>query len=82
MQRSVILPLAAFLLILLSCNQLYAGPKYLFKIASLAPAGSVWVEQFDKFAKEIREKTTACTRLNYPFWISPSYNLLYRHWSL
>lgn len=57
MQRSVILPLITFFLFLLSCGQLHAGSKYLFKIATLAPAGSIWVDQFDKFAKEIGEKT-------------------------
>jgi len=34
-----------------------APPRHLFKIASLAPAGSVWVEQFENFAKEVTEKT-------------------------
>lgn len=34
-----------------------AAPKHLFKIASLAPEGSVWVNQFEKFASEVTEKT-------------------------
>jgi len=38
-------------------DQALAAPKYLFKIASLAPDGSVWVTQFEKFAREVSEKT-------------------------
>ncbi|SHO43241.1 TRAP transporter substrate-binding protein [Desulfopila aestuarii] len=41
----------------LGVNSAQAGPKHLFKIASLAPDGSVWVTQFEKFTKEVTEKT-------------------------
>lgn len=34
-----------------------AASKYQFKIASLAPEGSVWVTQFEKFSQEVVEKT-------------------------
>jgi len=34
-----------------------AAPKHLFKVASLAPAGSVWIQQFENFAREVEEKT-------------------------
>jgi len=34
-----------------------AKAKYLFKIASLAPEGSIWVTRFDEFTKEVSEKT-------------------------
>jgi TRAP-type C4-dicarboxylate transport system substrate-binding protein len=57
MQRSATLTLAILFLLFFSCNQLQAAPKYLFKIASLAPAGSVWIEQFENFAKDVGEKT-------------------------
>ena len=57
MQRLATLALAAIFLFFFSCNQLLAAPKYLFKIATLAPAGSVWIEQFDNFAKDVEEKT-------------------------
>ena len=36
---------------------LQAKPKHMFKIASLAPEGSVWVESFKEFAAEVTEKT-------------------------
>jgi len=49
--------LAATMLLLATSQWLQAAPKHLFKIASLAPAGSVWVEQFENFAKEVTEKT-------------------------
>ena len=32
-------------------------PKYLFKMASLAPEGSIWAQRFDEFAREVQEKT-------------------------
>ncbi len=41
---------------LLACPQL-SNAKQVFKIASLAPAGSVWVEQFDKFTKDVELAT-------------------------
>ena len=34
-----------------------ADAKYTFKIASLAPDGSVWIKQFQEFAKEVAEKS-------------------------
>jgi len=34
-----------------------AGPKYLFKVASLAPEGSVWAMRFRNFTKEVEEKS-------------------------
>ncbi len=57
MRRCVSLISAMLLLLFFSVSQLQAAPKYLFKIATLAPAGSVWIEQFDNFAKEVGEKT-------------------------
>jgi TRAP-type C4-dicarboxylate transport system substrate-binding protein len=39
-------------------GEAYAGrPKYLFKVASLAPEGSVWTTRFRDFAKEVEEKS-------------------------
>ena len=32
-------------------------PKYLFKMASLAPAGSIWAQRFDQFAQEVKAKS-------------------------
>ncbi|MEA3332220.1 MAG: TRAP transporter substrate-binding protein DctP [Pseudomonadota bacterium] len=32
-------------------------PKYLFKMASLAPEGSIWAQRFDQFAQEVKEKS-------------------------
>jgi TRAP-type C4-dicarboxylate transport system substrate-binding protein len=57
MQRRTTLILTIFFLLFFSCSLLQAAPKYLFKVATLAPGGSVWIEQFDNFAKEVGEKT-------------------------
>ncbi|WP_163335973.1 TRAP transporter substrate-binding protein DctP [Desulfopila sp. IMCC35008] len=38
-------------------GQATAKPKHTFKIASLAPDGSVWVTKFKEFADEVTEKT-------------------------
>ncbi len=57
MQRvSHLVPVTLFLLFL-SCSPIQAASKYLFKIASLAPAGSIWIEQFENFARDVAEKT-------------------------
>jgi TRAP-type C4-dicarboxylate transport system substrate-binding protein len=53
----------ATLLLLLSFSvfcpptDLQAKSKHMFKIASLAPEGSVWVDSFKEFAAEVAEKT-------------------------
>ncbi|MBU0730002.1 MAG: TRAP transporter substrate-binding protein DctP [Proteobacteria bacterium] len=39
------------------CVTAQARSKYLFKIASLAPVGSVWARQFDEFTNEVQQKT-------------------------
>jgi len=42
----------------LTCPQTArAQAKYLFKIASLAPEGSIWARRFDDYAREVSEKT-------------------------
>ncbi len=57
MQRASALTFFTLFCLLISCQFTLAAPKYLFKTASIAPKGSVWVDQFEKFSKEIREKT-------------------------
>jgi TRAP-type transport system periplasmic protein len=57
MQRVATLILCTTLFLMGNCHWLQAAPKHLLKIASLAPAGSVWVEQFENFAKEVETKT-------------------------
>ena len=56
-------PLNLLFLLLLSVTSLFpensraAEAKYVFKIASLAPEGSVWASRFTGFAKEVSAKT-------------------------
>ncbi|MCP3889437.1 MAG: TRAP transporter substrate-binding protein DctP [Desulfobulbaceae bacterium] len=57
MKRYTAAILFTIIALLISTLNLHAAPKYMFKIASLAPGGSVWIDQFNKFAKEITEKT-------------------------
>lgn len=57
MQRLATLITLLLSLLVLDTPLIQAAPKHLFKIASLAPAGSVWVEQFERFAREVEEKT-------------------------
>jgi len=57
MQRILFLLFAALLISATGSNEAQAKPKYLFKIGSLAPSGSVWALQFDKFAAEVKEKS-------------------------
>lgn len=56
--RFVLYLLYALLLgVLLPAHTLSAAPKHRFKIASLAPEGSIWVKQFKLFTDEVQEKT-------------------------
>ena len=51
------LSLLIFLCLFLTPPDLLAKPKHEFKIASLAPEGSVWVDSFKEFAAEVTDKT-------------------------
>ncbi len=57
MQRFVSLVLTLLTLFLLTSGPAEARPKYFFKVASLAPEGSVWITQFKEFAREVSEKS-------------------------
>jgi len=39
------------------CIQAQAKPKYVFKVASIAPEGSVWTKRFHDFAAEVTAKS-------------------------
>jgi TRAP-type C4-dicarboxylate transport system substrate-binding protein len=54
----ILVSLFIVLLLVASVDDAYASrPRYLFKIASLAPEGSVWTKRFRDFAKEVEEKS-------------------------
>ena len=54
----ILISLFITLMLVTSVNEAYAKrPKYLFKVASLAPEGSVWAKRFRNFAKEVEEKS-------------------------
>jgi TRAP-type transport system periplasmic protein len=56
--RHLICLLATVSLLLLGYSSwAEANAKYFFKIATLAPDGSVWVKQFQEFAKEVNKKS-------------------------
>lgn len=57
MRFTISLLTMAALCFLLAAGQATAKPKHTFKIASLAPEGSVWVTKFREFADEVTEKT-------------------------
>lgn len=57
MQRYTIQIFTTILILLATSQTGYAKAKYLFKICSLAPTGSVWVQQFENFADEVKEKS-------------------------
>ncbi|BCO09909.1 sialic acid-binding periplasmic protein SiaP [Desulfolithobacter dissulfuricans] len=42
---------------LLICSQAQARTKYLFKVATIAPEGSIWTKRFHDFAAEVEEKS-------------------------
>ncbi len=55
--RLFVLALMTLLLTGITVEESHARAKYLFKIASLAPEGSIWVTQFQKFTDEVTELT-------------------------
>ena len=57
MIRRFAFTLFTVLIFLFCTSPLQAKPKYLFKVATLAPAGSVWIEQFEKFSATILKET-------------------------
>lgn len=52
-----IIPVLILSLTILFTSTCHARPKYLFKVASLAPEGSIWINHFKDFASELSEKT-------------------------
>ena len=57
MPYRLLLPILVLFSLILAGEKALAAPKYLFKIASLAPEGSVWITQFEEFAQEVTAKT-------------------------
>jgi TRAP-type transport system periplasmic protein len=56
--RTFLLQLLSGLLIVLFCSvPVQAKPRYLFKIASIAPEGSVWAKRFQDFADEVEQQS-------------------------
>jgi TRAP-type C4-dicarboxylate transport system substrate-binding protein len=49
--------LIAFFLVTAVENAYAASPRYIFKVASLAPEGSVWAKRFRDFTDEVVEKS-------------------------
>ncbi len=68
----------SLLVFLLSLPNL-SEAKQIFKIASLAPAGSVWVEQFENFAKEVEQTTNGSVSFRiYPGGVMGDDQAMYR----
>ena len=57
MRYSISLILTVLLTLLVNSSGAQAKAKYRFKISSLAPSGSVWTQQFEKFAADVTDKT-------------------------
>ena len=57
MKQTISLVIASVFTLLFSVQAIGAGPLHTFKIASLAPEGSVWVNSFKEFAEEVSRGT-------------------------
>jgi len=57
LHRSLWVGLVTFFLVTAGANAHAGGPKYIFKVASLAPDGSVWAKRFRDFTNEVIEKS-------------------------
>lgn len=56
-----------------------AGEKYIFKVASLAPAGSIWSNSFNDFTKEVIEKSNGAIGFKiYPGGVMGDDRAMYR----
>jgi len=49
--------LILFVMALCICGQAQAKPKYVFKVASIAPEGSIWTKRFRDFAAEVTQQS-------------------------
>jgi TRAP-type transport system periplasmic protein len=59
--------LAALTILFLFFSPVHAAPEYSFKIASLAPDGSIWTNHFRRFAAEVEEKSEGAIQIKiYP----------------
>lgn len=69
-----------FFILLLPANGLAAaGSGKVLKIASLAPAGSVWIGQFDKFADQVSRETGGAVKFRiYPGGVMGEDQAMYR----
>jgi TRAP-type C4-dicarboxylate transport system substrate-binding protein len=57
MNRKLILSVLVVFSLIFHVLDVNAAPRHTFKIASLAPEGSVWVNSFKDFAQEVSSKT-------------------------
>ncbi len=77
-KRSLQLFIIFFCALLIS-SQAHAKPKYLFKIATIAPDGSIWTKRFRDFAEEVGEKSKGEVRFKvYPGGIMGDDRAVYR----
>jgi TRAP-type transport system periplasmic protein len=66
-------------LVLVLCSPAHSGAKYLFKVASIAPDGSVWAKRFQDFADEVEEKSNGEVRFKvYPGGVMGDDTAMYR----
>lgn len=66
-------------IISLNCGISNAKPRHLFKIATLAPEGSVWMEKFHDFADEVEKKSNGAIGFKvYPGGIMGDDQSMYR----
>jgi TRAP-type C4-dicarboxylate transport system substrate-binding protein len=49
--------LVLVLVLLSGCSSALAGAKYTFKVATIAPEGSIWTKRFHDFVAEVAEKS-------------------------
>lgn len=71
--------LAGLFLFIVFCHPVMAGSKHLFKIASIAPDGSIWAKRFQDFATEVEKKSNGAIRFKiYPGGVMGDDMAMYR----
>ena len=65
--------------VLFVCGPVQAKSKYLFKVATIAPEGSIWTKRFRDFVEEVKEKSNGEVQFKvYPGGIMGDDRAMYR----
>ena len=75
----VVVAVIVYCIVLSFMQNLWAAPRHTFKIASLAPEGSIWVNAFKEFAADVSSQTDGAVKFRiYPGGVMGDDKAMYR----